>query len=73
MVTREQSLSVGSETLISLHAFAKAFGRNVRACQRLAKRGWKDAHFIAGRWYVIVPTRAYQAALNRQTVHPKQK
>jgi hypothetical protein len=54
---------MSDEQLITIREFAALFRRNLRACQRRAKAGqWEEAQLIAGRWYVIVSTRALIAA-----------
>ena len=54
---------MSDDQLITIREFARLFRRNLRACQHRAKAGrWKEAQFIAGRWYVLVPSRAIEGA-----------
>jgi hypothetical protein len=52
-----------SEQLLTLKEFCALFKRNYRATQAAAKAGrLKDTQRIGGRWYVLVPKRAVDAA-----------
>ena len=65
---------LGDEALISIEDYARYFGGHLRAHQRRAKNGrWKQARKLAGRWYVIVETKALTARLTAKATLATQK
>lgn len=60
------ALVLEGRAIIAIDDFTRYFWGTLRSNQRKAKSGrWKSAHYLGGRWYVVVSASALAARVEK--------